>query len=112
MTATTIWIEVLYGGNPNDPSELPHPIINYTQTFEGTPNLSAWTMPSGTVPLGTRRTLVRSGTASFKSGRVAQWQYSSVRFRGFFSAGQLSFWARVDAGSCCNRLMCASMASR
>ena len=38
--------EVLYGGNPNDPSGLPQPLTSYSQTFEGTPNLAAWTTPS------------------------------------------------------------------
>jgi hypothetical protein len=27
-----------------------------------------------------------------------------VRFRGLFRPGTLSFWARVEAGSCCNSM--------
>ena len=37
--------EVLYGGDPNDSSVLPQPLFNYSQTFEGSPNLSAWITP-------------------------------------------------------------------
>jgi hypothetical protein len=98
-------VEVLYGGNPNDVSELPVPLSSLTQGFEGTPDLSAWTSPAGTVPWALDTTMPRSGSASLKSGSVAHSQSSAVRFKGFFSAGQLQFWARVDAGSCCNRLV-------
>jgi hypothetical protein len=31
-------------------------------------------------------------------------RYSSIQFRAFTSAGQLSFFTRVDAASCCDRL--------
>jgi hypothetical protein len=98
-------VEVLYGGNPNDESELPVPLSNYTQGFEGTPDLSAWTMPSGAAPWAIDTTVPRTGTASYKSGPVANSQFSVTRFRGFFAAGQLSFWASTDPGSCCNRLV-------
>ncbi|HUQ08752.1 MAG TPA: hypothetical protein VM146_00455 [Steroidobacteraceae bacterium] len=98
-------VEVLYGGDPNDVSELPDPLTSYTQTFEGTPNLNGWAMPSGTVPWALDGALARSGSNSYKSGAIANSQFSATRFRGFFAAGQLSFWARWDAGSCCNRLI-------
>ena len=97
--------EVLYGGNPNDPSGVPQPLTTYSQTFEGTPNLAAWTMPSSSSASWATDTLIpHAGTASFKSGSINNGQTSSVRFRGFFTAGALSFWARVDSGSCCNRM--------
>jgi hypothetical protein len=97
--------EVLYGGNPNDPSGVPQPLATYSQTFEGTPNLAAWTMPASSSASWATDTLIpHAGTASFKSGSINGGQTSSVRFRGFFTAGVLSFWARVDAGSCCNRM--------
>jgi hypothetical protein len=98
-------VEVLYGGNPNDVSELPVPLSSLTQGFEGTPDLAAWTTPAGSVPWAVDTTMPRSGSASLKSGPVAHSQASVIRFRGFFSAGQLSFWARTDAGSCCNRFV-------
>ncbi|MEO8019839.1 MAG: hypothetical protein ABI769_18675 [Pseudomonadota bacterium] len=97
--------EVLYGGDPNDPSGLPHPLFNYSQTFEGTPNLSAWmSSPQSSAPWAVSTATAHAGTASFKSGAVANSQNSSVRFRGFFRPGQLTFWEQTDAGSCCNRL--------
>ena len=97
--------EVLYGGNPNDPSGVPQPLTTYSQTFEGTPNLAAWTMPSSSSAIWATDALIpHAGTASFKSGSVSNGQTSSVKFRGFFTAGVLSFWARVDSGSCCNRM--------
>jgi hypothetical protein len=57
------------------------------------------------VPWALDAALARSGTASLKSGPVDHSQSSVIRFQGFFSAGQLSFWARTDAGSCCNRFI-------
>jgi len=97
--------EVLYGGDPNDPTGLPQPLFNYSQTFEGTPNLSAWTSsPQSSAPWAVDGTTSHSGNASFKSGTVASSQSSAVRFRGFFRPGQLSFWARIDTGYCCNRM--------
>jgi hypothetical protein len=97
--------EVLYGGDPNDPSGLPQPLFNYSQTFEGTPNLGAWTSPAqSAAPWAVDATTSHSGNASFKSGVVGSSQISSVRFRGFFRPGQLSFWARIDTGYCCNRM--------
>ena len=98
--------EVLYGGNPNDVSVLPQPMYNYSQTFEGTPNMWAWGTPS--MQSGGPWTVVSSaahaGTASFKSGTTGPSQSSAVKFRGFFRPGMLTFWAKVDIGYCCNRL--------
>lgn len=97
-------VEVLYNGDPNDPSGLPVALSNYTQGFEGTPDLSAWSMPAGTVPWTRSTTVSRSGSASYRSGAVGNSQFSATRFRGLFNAGTLTFYARVDPGSCCNRL--------
>jgi hypothetical protein len=97
--------EVLYGGDPNDSSDVPQPMFNYSQTFEGSPNLDAWTTPPlSAAPWAVDSMLAHAGTASFKSGVVGTSQSSSVRFRGFFRPGELSFWALVDPGYCCNRL--------
>ena len=97
--------EVLYGGNPNDSSVLPQPLTNYNQTFEGSANLTAWTTPSQTnPPWAVDSVSPHGGVASLSSGAIGSSQTSSVKFRGFFRPGQLSFWARVDTGSCCNRL--------
>ena len=96
---------MLYGGNPNDPSGVPVPLINYSQTFENNPNLAAWTMPSQShAPWALSTGAVHGGTASLRSGAIGNSQNSAVRFRGFFSVGQLSFWARVDSENCCDRL--------
>jgi hypothetical protein len=97
--------EVLYGGDPNNSAGLPHPILNYSQSFESSPLSAAWSMPrqssaGWTIDPATHY----SGSASLKSGAVGNSQSSSIQFRAFFSTGQLSFYARVDAGSCCNRL--------
>jgi hypothetical protein len=98
--------EVLYGGNPNDSSLLPQPLYNYSQTFEGTPNLAAWTTPTGmsggawTVDASQANT----GTKSFKSATTGPSQTSSVKFRGFFRPGTLTYWAKVDNGSYYNHM--------
>jgi hypothetical protein len=98
--------EVLYGGDPNDSSDLPQPMFNYNQTFEGSPNLDAWTTPPlSSGPWALDSVLAHAGTASLKSGAIGSGQSSSVRFRGFFRPGQLSFWALVDPGACCNRML-------
>jgi len=98
-------VEVLYGGNPNDPAGLPQPLTTYTQTFEGSPNLAAWTTPvNSAVPWALDSLYTHGGTASFKSGTVAQSETSSVRFSGVFVAGDLYFWTRVDSTYCCNYL--------
>jgi hypothetical protein len=97
--------EVLYGGDPNDVSTLPVPLTSYSQTFEGSPNLAAWTMPVGaSAPWALSGATVHAGTASLKSGAITDHQYSTVRFHGYFSNGQLKFWARVDAENCCDVL--------
>jgi hypothetical protein len=97
--------EVLYGGDPNDSSDLPQPLTSFTQTFEGAPNLAAWLTPeTSAAPWALSNAQARAGVRSFKSGSVANSQTSSVKFRGVFAAGTLSFWARLDAGSCCNRM--------
>jgi len=98
------FVEVTYGGDPNDPSGVPNPLMSYSQTFEGTPNLAAWYTPSGSASWATDASIAHAGAASFKSGSIGAGQSSSVRFRGYFTAGQLSFWARVDTGACCNHL--------
>jgi hypothetical protein len=98
-------IEVLYGGNPNDNSVLPQPLYNYSQTFENSPNLSAWITPVQTSAAWSVDTSgPHAGSASLRSGAVGNSQSSAVRFRSYLRPGQLSFWAKVDSGYCCNRL--------
>jgi hypothetical protein len=97
--------EVLYGGDANDASELPQPLTNYSQTFEAGANLTAWITPSqsgGSWVIDT--TTSHAGSRSHKSGSVLRGQTSGVRFRGVFAAGDLTFWSKLDAGYCCNRL--------
>jgi hypothetical protein len=97
--------EVLYGGDPNDASGLPPPLTNYSQTFEGSPNLAAWTTPELSVsPWAIDSAVTHGGAASLKAGALADYQQSGVKFRGVFAAGHLRFWARVDSQGCCDRL--------
>jgi hypothetical protein len=97
--------EVLYGGDPNDGTGVPHPLVNYSQSFENTPDLRAWTTPEHSdVDWTIDSTVANTGAASLKSGTIVQGQNSSIRFRGFFTAGQLSFYARVDSQYCCEQL--------
>jgi hypothetical protein len=89
--------EVLYGGNPNDAGILPQPLSTYTQTFENTPNLAAWSSaPGSDAPWAVDSTTANGGTASMKSGGITTGQSTNLRFRGYFKAGQLTFWAKVD----------------
>jgi hypothetical protein len=98
-------IEVLYGGDPNDVSGLPTPLSNYSMTFEGSPNLAAFYTPTQSgAAWAVDSTTAHAGTKSYKSGTVAASQTSSVRFRGLFRPGTLSFWAKVDPGYCCNNM--------
>jgi hypothetical protein len=78
--------------------------MNYTQTFEGTPDLSAWTMPTGAEPWALDTQLAHAGARSLKSGTANNVQFSTLRFRAFFATGTLSFWARLDTSYCCNRM--------
>jgi hypothetical protein len=97
--------EVLYGGDPNDPSKLPHPLLNYSQSFESSPLSAAWSTPQqSSANWTTDPATSYSGSASLKSGAVGDSRYSSIQFRAFFSTGQLSFYAKVDTESCCDRL--------
>jgi len=98
--------EVLYGGDPTDPSVLPKPMFNYSQTFEGTPDLSTWTSETGLSggPWTLDPSQAHAGSVSFKSGTTGNSQMSAVKFRGFFRPGTLSFWAQVDSGYCCNHV--------
>jgi hypothetical protein len=96
---------VLHGSSPNDVASLPTPQSTYTQGFEGAPNLAAWTTPTGSVSSWAIDTAVaRTGAASYKSGAVNHYQYTSTRLRGVFTAGTLRFYARVDSDSCCDYL--------
>jgi hypothetical protein len=98
-------VEVLYGGDPNDVSDLPTPMTSHSQGFEGVPDLTAWGTPAGSMaPWATDTTVARTGSASFKSGAVTHYQYTSTRFRGVFATGTLRFYARVEADSCCDYL--------
>ncbi len=98
--------EVLYGGDPNDPSGLPQPLLNYSQTFEGGTLPDAWRTPTGLGPAwrldGTRS---HGGATSLMSGAVGPSQASGVRFRGFFTTGQLTFHAFIDNPTCCARFV-------
>jgi hypothetical protein len=97
--------EVLYGGDPNDSSVLPQPLFSYSQDFENSPDLSAWSAPAQTNAPWVLGTLdPHAGTASLDSGDVANADSSAVRFRGFFRPGLLSFWAKMDSAYCCSRL--------
>jgi hypothetical protein len=97
--------ESLYGGDLNDPAGLPQPLLNYIESFENNPLPAAWTTPQQSSASWTRDSAIRySGSASLKSGAVAHNQSSGIRFRGFFSTGQLSFYSRVESDSCCDRL--------
>jgi thrombospondin type 3 repeat protein len=98
-------VEVLQGGNPTDPSGLPQPLLNYSQSFESNPLSAAWTTPqqssaNWTIDPATSH----SGSASLKSGASGNSQYSSIQFRAYFSTGQLSFHAKADTEGCCDRL--------
>lgn len=97
--------EVLYGGDLIDPLVVPEPVLSYSESFEGIPSLAAWSHPDGshtawTIDPGTAYT----GSASFKAGTIGNSERSIARFRAFFPAGELSFYAKVDDGACCDRL--------
>jgi hypothetical protein len=98
------FIEVLYGGNPNNAGVPPQPLANYTQGFEGTPNLAAWSTPplsdtSWAVGTG----LARTGSASLAAAAGSA-QNSRIQFTGYFAYGFLTFHARVNRNSCCDQI--------
>jgi hypothetical protein len=97
--------EVLYGGDPTDSTGLPQPMTTFSQNFEGSPNLAAWSTPlESSAPWAVDSAEGHTGTASFKSGSIGYGQLSIARFRGVFAAGQFRFWARVTSNYCCNRM--------
>jgi hypothetical protein len=90
--------EVLYGGDPNDPSGLPQPLNNYSQSFENNPTLTAWTTaPQSSADWTITTAAARTGAASLRSGTIGDSQGSGIRFRALTTAGQLRFYAQVDA---------------
>jgi hypothetical protein len=98
-------VEVLYGGDPNDVAGLPHALTSYSQSFESSPLSAAWiTPPQSNAPWTIDSTTSRTGSASLKSGAATGTRASIMRFRGFFAAGQLSFYAKTDNANCCDRL--------
>jgi hypothetical protein len=98
------FIEVLYDGNPNNPGVPPQPLTNYTQGFEGTPNLAAWsTPPLSDTSWAASTGLARTGTASLAAA-AGSMQNSRIQFRGYFAHGFLTFYARVDRNSCCDEI--------
>jgi len=98
------FIEVLYGGNPNNPGVPPQPLTSYSQGFEGTPNLAAWSTP----PLSDTTWAVSTGFARTGSASLAasagSMQNSRIQFRGYFAYGFLTFYSRVDRNSCCDEI--------
>jgi hypothetical protein len=99
--------EVLYGGDPNDETAVPQPLVNHTQSFENNADLRAWSTPEySSTPWTIDTSVANTGAASLKSGTTNNLQNSSIRFRGFFTAGQLSFYVRADSQqySCCDEL--------
>jgi hypothetical protein len=96
--------EVLYGGDPNDVSGLPVAMTSYSQTFESGPLSAAWFTPPGSHAAWDFNAVTpHGGSSSLKSGVIGNSQRSGIRFRGYFEAGRLRFWARVDS-SCCDSL--------
>ena len=94
-----------YGGDLIDPLIVPQPMLSYSESFEGSPSLAAWSHPdhshaAWSIDSGTAYT----GSASFKAGTIGNSESSITRFRAFFPAGDLSFYARVDDDNCCDRL--------
>ncbi|MGC3980188.1 MAG: hypothetical protein QM808_02920 [Steroidobacteraceae bacterium] len=98
--------EVLFGGDPNNSSVLPQPLVNYSESFETNSSAAGWSVPrDSSAGWILDSTTAYAGSKSIRSGAVGNSQYSSIRFRAPFSAGQLSYYAKVDAESCCDRLM-------
>jgi len=98
--------ELLFGGDPNDVSKLAVPLATYSQDFEGSPNLALWSTPAVTdAPWALSSGTTHGGAGSLRSGVIADGRRSDVRLHGYFAAGQLRFWARVDAASCCDQFV-------
>ena len=95
----------LYGTDPSDATSVPDYIGNYAESFESATlsvdwsasvsSNAAWTIDSSTAS---------DGAQSLRSGQISHSQQSGIQFRGLFSAGTLSFAARVDSESCCDKL--------
>jgi len=98
------FIEVLYGGNPNNAGVPPQPLTNYTEGFEGAPNLAAWsTPPLSNTSWSATTGIARTGTASLAAA-AGSMQNSRIQFRGYFAHGFLTFYARVNGNSCCDKI--------
>jgi len=94
-----------YGTNPNDAGSVPPALVNFNESFE-----------TGIVPAGWVSTVSsnanwlpdsahsNSGSYSLRSGDINHSQQSGIEFSDLFTAGTLSYTARVDAESCCDRL--------
>ena len=61
-------------------------------------------MPGFVLHAGASVLCAHNGSASLKSGAVGDSQHSSILFRSFFSAGELSFYAKFDSSNCCDRV--------
>jgi hypothetical protein len=96
--------EVLFGGDPNDDGSAPQPLDTFAEDFEPGADLAAWSDVSRSqAPWFLDTVMAHGGTTSFRSGAIDNGHRSSVVKRVYFTAGTLNFWARVDAGSCCDR---------
>ena len=103
----TDWEEIiLYATDPNDPASIPAAIEQMAESFETGVIPESWQQgDNGDAPWRTDSSVSSDGAVSVRSGEISDSQTSSLVYEGLFTSGTLTFHARVDAESCCDKLV-------
>ena len=95
----------LYGTDPTDATSVPQPLTAYNESFENPGLPAGWVASSGNFAnWSLANTSANTGSRSLRSGTITDSQQSGIKYTNLFAAGTLSFSARVDAESCCDKL--------
>ena len=95
----------LYGTDPTDAASVPQPLTAYNESFENPGLPAGWVASSGNFAnWSLANTSANTGSRSLRSGTITDSQQSGIQYTNLFAAGTLSFSARVDAESCCDKL--------
>nr|WP_324257315.1 hypothetical protein [Cellvibrio fontiphilus] len=96
---------IVYSSDPKNAASTPAAITHLQESFEGAVLSPLWIATTNSKANWSIDTSsAAAGVNSIRSGAIGHGEQSAIVFEGFFAAGSLSFYARVDAEGCCDRL--------
>lgn len=95
----------LYSTDPNDAGSYPPSVTSMMESFEDSALPAGWEPITGQASDWVLDSSFSSdGSQSINSGAISHNQQSGIEYRNIFAAGTLSYGAKVDAESCCDKL--------